>query len=345
MSYKLELDIAVKAVARACGLCTSVQRTLVSDETLAKADRSPVTVADFGVQALVTADLIAAFPDVPMAGEEDAGQLRTAEGAALREKVCAAVRAVDPRLAEKHVLAAIDFGTYTGGPTGRHWALDPIDGTKGFLRGEQYAVALALIEDGAVVLGVLGCPNLPWASGVRLNLCEVSEGPSRQMTPDPFSRGCLFFAQRGGGAFQQTLDGHDTTTVRVSEIDDPAEASFCESVESAHTAQDESARVAERLGVTLPPYRIDSQCKYAAIARGDSSIYLRLPTRADYEEKIWDHAAGAIIVTEAGGQVSDIDGKPLDFSQGRSLRANRGVVATNSRLHERVIAAIAAVAG
>lgn len=41
------------------------------------------------------------------------------------------------------------------------WALDPIDGTKGFLRGDQYAVCLALIVDGTVKVGALGCPNLP----------------------------------------------------------------------------------------------------------------------------------------------------------------------------------------
>jgi 3'(2'), 5'-bisphosphate nucleotidase len=46
------------------------------------------------------------------------------------------------------------------------WTLDPIDGTKGFLLGGQYAVCLALIEDSDVKLGVMGCPNLPhrWAT-------------------------------------------------------------------------------------------------------------------------------------------------------------------------------------
>jgi 3'(2'), 5'-bisphosphate nucleotidase len=101
--------------------------------------------------------------------------------------------------------------------------------------------------------------------------------------------------------------------------------------------------VAKLLGVATPPFRIDSQCKYAAIARGDSSIYLRMPTRADYEEKIWDHAAGWMVVTEAGGRVSDVAGRPLDFSIGRTLRNNKGVVATNGKLHDRVVAAVGRV--
>jgi 3'(2'), 5'-bisphosphate nucleotidase len=323
MAYESERQVAVEAVIKACRLCQIVRRSLVSAETIAKKDKSPVTVADFGGQAVVSAELTAAFPDIPMVGEEDAGHLRTEAGAELKAKVVQQVNAILPELSQEQVLAAIDYGTHEGGPTGRHWALDPIDGTKGFLRGDQYAIALGLIEDGQVVLGVLGCPNLPTDA-------RQPDGPT----------GCVFVAVKGQGAIMRTLDDAAENRVHVTDIDDPAKASFCESVESGHSKHDDSARVAELLGVTAPPFRIDSQCKYAAIARGDSSIYLRMPTRADYEEKIWDHAAGWMVVTEAGGRVSDVAGRPLDFSIGRTLRNNQGVVATNGQLHDRVIAAV-----
>ena len=125
--------------------------------------------------------------------------------------------------------------------------------------------------------------------------------------------------------------------IRVTDITDPTMATFCESVEGSHSLHNHAAHIATILGVTDPPLRIDSQCKYAAVARGDVSIYLRLPTRIDYEERIWDHAAGWIVVTEAGGQVSDVHGQPLDFSRGRTLSGNTGVVATNGKLHPLVI--------
>ncbi|NLX21013.1 MAG: 3'(2'),5'-bisphosphate nucleotidase [Phycisphaerae bacterium] len=328
MNYENERQVAIEAVRKACMLCSRVRATLVSEETIAKRDKSPVTVADFGAQAVVISALLAAFPDAPVVGEEDAADLRAPGGREIREKVVRHVRLIEPGMSEDEILSAIDHGKYAGGPRGRHWTLDPIDGTKGFLRGEQYAVALALIEDGQVVLGVLGCPNLP-------------VDPADPAGP----QGCLFVAGRGTGTQMQALGTPDIRPVRVTSVADPVDASFCESVESGHSAHDDAARIAQLLGVTAPPCRMDSQCKYAAVARGQASIYLRLPTRADYQEKIWDHAAGCIIVQEAGGQVSDIHGRPLDFSLGRTLRDNKGVIATNRLLHDTVIGAAQKVSG
>ncbi len=319
---------ALDAVSQAANLCRAVGRPAASG-SFSKEDRSPVTIADYGAQAVIIHLLGQAYPDIPVVGEEDATALRQEAQAGIREQVVAHVGAVLPGLGEEVVLAAIDRGAHAGWPSGAHWTLDPIDGTKGFLRGDQYAIALALIVDGVVELGVLGCPNLP----VR---ADEPDGPS----------GCLLVASRGDGAWMRPLDEDVALRkIQVSDVTDPSLATFCESVESAHTSHGHSAQIAERLGVTVPPYRIDSQCKYAALARGDAAIYLRLPTRADYEEKIWDHAAGCILVEEAGGTVTDVDGKPLDFSIGRTLRDNKGVVATNGPVHDQVIAAVKDVLG
>jgi 3'(2'), 5'-bisphosphate nucleotidase len=86
---------------------------------------------------------------------------------------------------------------------------------------------------------------------------------------------------------------------------------------------------------------MDSQAKYGAVARGEANLYLRLPWAElpDYRENIWDHAAGAIVVEEAGGRVTDIHGRPLDFV-GTKLTSNRGIVASNRTLHEAVLRAL-----
>jgi 3'(2'), 5'-bisphosphate nucleotidase len=251
--------------------------------------------------------------------------LREPDNTALRDQVVASVQAVLLLLDADAVLAAIDRGTHSGGATGLHWVLDPIDGTKGFLRLDQYAVALGLIEDGEVVLGVLGCPNLPVTA-------DGADG----------AKGCIFAAVKGESAVQRGVDDPTEIPISVDPVDDPARSRFCESVEKGHTSQSDSALVAARLGITAPPYRIDSHCKYAAVARGDAAVYLRLPTRPGYVEKVWDHAAGVAVIEAAGGTVTDCRGEPLDFSLGRRLEKNKGVIVTNGRFHARVVAAVRA---
>lgn len=321
--YAQEQQVALEAVKRAAMLCQSVRESLVSAETISKMDKSPVTVADLGAQAVIIDAVRQAFPDDPIVAEEDTDVLCGDAAASLRESVLGYVQAVAPAMSEPEMLDAIDGGHHRGGPEGRFWTLDPIDGTKGYIRGDQYAIALALIEDGDVVLGVLGCPNLPVDGFGQAG-----------------AHGVMMTARRGEGAELQDMANGVRRQILVSEEDDPANAVFCESFESAHTAHGVSADVVRTLGVAVAPVRLDSQCKYAVVARGDAGVYMRLPTRRDYEEKIWDHAAGALVVEEAGGTVSDIRGDPLDFAQGRTLRNNAGVIATNGHLHNAVMDAV-----
>jgi 3'(2'), 5'-bisphosphate nucleotidase len=90
---------------------------------------------------------------------------------------------------------------------------------------------------------------------------------------------------------------------------------------------------------------MDSQAKYAVLAGGGGEIMLRLlsPGKEKYKERIWDQAAGAIILEEAGGKITDLYGKALDFGQGRSLINNTGVFASNGALHQAGLDAINAV--
>jgi 3'(2'), 5'-bisphosphate nucleotidase len=319
--WSVELGAATAAVRAAARVCRAVQERLVTADTLQKKDKSPVTVADFASQAIVCAHLEAALPRDPIIGEEDAHELREDANALLRAAVVERVAAErGESLEAERVLDWIDRGG-AAATRGRMWTLDPIDGTKGFLRGEQYAIALALLVDGEVELGVLGCPNL------------AHDGRP----------GALFVATRGGGARVGALwDERDAgRPIAAARLASPAAARFCESVESGHSDQDESASVARLLGITAAPCRMDSQCKYGAVARDDAQIYLRLPTRADYQEKIWDHAAGKLVVEAAGGTVTDVEGRPLDFSRGRTLAANKGVIATCGGIHAAVLDAVA----
>ncbi|MFM7260178.1 MAG: inositol monophosphatase family protein [bacterium] len=303
---------AMKDAVLKAAVATRFVHASTAIDGVSKDDKSPVTVADWSSQAVVSLELArAGYGAIPLVGEEEAATLRTPESAALRARVVEAVgRALGP-VTEAAVLTAIDRGRAT--PDARFFTLDPVDGTKGFLRRQQYAISLALLEGGHVVAGVVGCPNLP-ATGTNYDEADAL--------------GTLAWATRGGGAFgcagDQTARAQ-RLSIAAWRAGSPVRA--CESVESGHSKQDLSAELLTELGSPGTPARLDSQSKYVVVARGGADAYLRLPTKKDYREKIWDHAAGALVASEAGARVCDVDGKPLDFGHGRELTANRGVFA------------------
>lgn len=322
-SYKEEAALAVQAVAEAAALCSRIQNELVL-KALSKEDRSPVTVADFASQAIVARRLMEAFPGDPLVGEEDSCSLRQPEERDRRGKVEKYVRRVFPEASGEDVLDWIDHGAAEAAD--RFWTLDPIDGTKGFLRGQQYAVALALIESGEVVLGALGMPNL-----------------NMHLEEEPGGSGSMIIAVRGEGAWLVDPADGSRTRLEASGRVQPDKVRVLRSYESGHTNVSQIDVFVERMGITHPPVRMDSQAKFAVLAGGKGELLLRLlsPARPGYVEKIWDQAAGSIVVEEAGGRVTDLNGKKLDFSMGRELAANTGVLVSNGVLHEASLAVLA----
>ncbi|HEX6289305.1 MAG TPA: 3'(2'),5'-bisphosphate nucleotidase [Herpetosiphonaceae bacterium] len=317
-----EREVGLNAVRSAARVCEAVRAVMVNGaeaDKLDKQDRSPVTVADFGAQAVVCRLIDESFPSDTIVAEEDSALLRDAAHAQVLAAVERFVRAEVGAADEAAIVRWIDRGN--GEPGGRFWVLDPIDGTKGFLRQDQYAIALALIEHGQVTWGFLACPALSRADGT----------------------GAIFVAQRSAGAECYTLEGVSLGRVRVSDVASPEQARLAESVESGHTNRGLSAQLQAALGIRAQPVRMDSQAKYAAVAAGQAEIYLRSPNprTPEYRECIWDHAAGWLIVEEAGGRVTDVYGQPLDWTRGRRLERNIGVIATNGQLHETILGALA----
>jgi len=321
MAYQQEKAVAIEAAIAAAKLCQKV-RQKISPEAIEKKDKSPVTIADYGSQALVCHALDVAFPKDPIVGEEDAAQLRTLEMKDKLDQITQYVQAIVPDATPGAVMDWIDRGN--GQSAERFWTLDPIDGTKGFLRNDQYAVAIALLEGGDIKVGVLACPAL------KFN--EDSD------------EGLLFVAVRGEGTTMMPISNPDKVQSVQVVGEDPANFRFVESVEAAHGDQGRQQAVASAVGVTSPPLKMDSQAKYGAVAAGQAALYLRLPSpkSPDYREKIWDHAAGVIVVEEAGGRVSDMHGNALDFSKGQKLVDNQGVVVSNGAIHETVLEALKA---
>lgn len=327
MQYATERQLAIDAVRRAAALCQAVRHSHQST-AIVKPDRSPVTIADYGAQALICQALAAACPEDPIVGEEDAQLLAQPAMADCLAGVTAIVQTLEPTANQSDILHWISRGKGNPGP--RFWTLDPIDGTKGYVRGDQYAIALALIVEGQVQVGVMACPALP---------IDPSQPEGDARSERLCQRGVIFVAVKGQGAEQLPLQPGSGQSLRINP---GGPQRLIESVELDHGTPRDQHQIAAAIGLTLPPLPMDSLAKYGAIARNEAALYLRLPSgkSLDRSENIWDHAAGVIVLEEAGGQVSDRHGKPLDFGRGSKLEANVGIVASNGLMHDRVIMAL-----
>jgi 3'(2'), 5'-bisphosphate nucleotidase len=270
-----------------------------------------------------------------MVAEESSAFLRRPEHALHLAAVLAGVKGPWPGATELSVLEAIDSPDASSPTDGAaesqgFWALDPIDGTKGYLRGQQYAVCLAYIEFGTPVVAVMGCPNLPRDFSAPLD------------GRDPV--GTMYFAIRGDGLFETGCAGdrRDGRPVRISRLEhDPEEPiTICEAVEVSRRDSQGAAAIVSHLGAGAAVLRLDSQCKYAVVARGQADAFIRLPGSGEKGDWIWDHAPGALIAAEAGCAVTDADSRLFDFSTGKVMTKNRGTVVAPGRLHGRIIAAI-----
>ncbi|SMN22905.1 similar to Saccharomyces cerevisiae YOL064C MET22 Bisphosphate-3'-nucleotidase, involved in salt tolerance and methionine biogenesis [Maudiozyma saulgeensis] len=352
--FEKELKVATEAVRLASLLTKRVQSQVIAhrdSSTVIKSDMSPVTIGDFAAQTVIINAIKSNFPEDHVVGEETAEGLGDPfleeilkvidENETNFQQYNSAKDAIPfknqqfPLKSVDDVRKVINFGDYQGGRTGRFWCLDPIDGTKGFLRGEQFAVCLALIVDGVTQVGCIGCPNLTLAN----------YGSNDLPGHEPF--GYIFRAVRGHGSFYTTNTLQEPwVPIHVRQLKNTHEMVTLEGVEKSHSSHDEQDEIKKRLGITQSLH-LDSQAKYCLLALGLADVYLRLPIKLSYQEKIWDHGAGNVIVLEAGGQHTDaFNDVPLDFGNGRVL-LTKGVIASSGpqKLHDLVVSTSADVMG
>ncbi len=318
-----EAVIAAQAVEEA-GRLARMQQDLATAAHV-KPDFTPTTVIDWAIQAIVAARLLRECPDDLLVAEESAAQLRRASNQSFWRDVAGLVRRLHPQASLSQVFDWIDLGG--GGTEHRFWTLDPIDGTKGFLAGRQYAIALALIEAGVVQVAAIECP--------RLSPPADTDG-----TTETMSSGGTAIAVRGHGAWWKPNLTNELVRLKVSSCTEASAARLLRSYERAHGDSELLDRTAKALGTHVPPILLDSQAKHVTLAMGGGDLLIRIPPNTEFREAIWDHAAGSLVIEEAGGQVTDLTGRSLDFTTGRRLLRNDGVLASNRTLHRVALSAI-----
>lgn len=266
-----ELEAARRLARQAGAHARALQATGLRVDL--KAGDEPVTAADREASAMIVDGLSAAFPDDAILSEE----------------------AVDER----------DRSRLT---RPRVWMIDPIDGTKDFIRGEGgFATMIGLVVGTEVALGVVYQPAL----------------------------GRTYWAVRGEGAWLDGEGGAPATRLHVSSVNDLASLRMV----ASKSHRDETIdRVREVLGITDELNVGSVGLKLTLIARGERDIYVNPQGKS----KLWDACAPQIILTEAGGRLTDALGNAIDY-RAPELGLTRGLIATNGLLHDAVVARLASL--
>ncbi|MFO0826653.1 MAG: inositol monophosphatase family protein [Phycisphaerales bacterium] len=329
------MDAASQPFAPATALVAAVTRAAVSFAerlgprgTASKSDASPVTAADLAIQALLVTGLRDAYGGSGMprggagevVGEESTAVFSGVDGDALRAGVHELVRSVRPELAPRAIDDAIDAGVGSGHGE-RQWIIDPIDGTRGYLSGQQYCVCLAYVERGVVEFGAAGCPRLG-------------------------ERGLVVAAARGAGAWAWDGLDHSATPRRLEARRSASRVvTASESPEASDRARRRLRGLATALGAEFAARPMESQCKFVLVATGDVDLAVRFPPRSGGAAKdmVWDYAGAVVMAEEAGATMTDCRGAPLRFGAGRAIDRNFGVLCAAPWAHARAVDRIRAM--
>lgn len=340
-------------------LCVEVQSSLNSSgrRIPEKNDQTPVTVADFSVQALISLELGRRFPSIPLVAEEDSASVRANNSVEPVVKAVVDKASVGGKpLTAENVMEAIDRGgpeAFTfGTQPATYWLLDPIDGTRGFVEGNKalFVVGLALVVAGEIVLGVMGCPH--WQEDLsNKSISEVMEDKSIAS-----ESGLLMVSHIGCGTWTRSLLSVLSSTAKIPYswsrcfVDGCSivpRACFCiiESEEwealppsAFFTSTTNADSVGDGQVLVLKPC-CGSLCKYLMVASGRGSVFIQ--RQKDKVIKAWDHAVGIICVLEAGGKATDWEGNQVDLAADEAGRRNiypsGGFLVTNGKLHNQLL--------
>lgn len=315
-----ELQFAARCVTQACCLIPGNSEALWMAR---KDDGSLVTECDYAFQALSGHYVDETYPRDSFVAEENISFLES-QPQALPSIVRRVVSAV-PRATEASVKQWIQRGE--GKTEGRFWLMDPVDSTEGFVKNGVFGILMAGLWKGAVQVAALAYPR---GLGIR----------------SPFSletSGLLFLAERGLGAWCAPLEEPENRRrLRVSSRSkmEGVRLRSRARVHADQTDQDLAARdlLSETLGMTQT-IACRATARYPLLALGLGDLYIRLVLSDPANQHLlgWDHAAGSLLVEEAGGRVTDLRGQPLDFYSGARMIQNQGLMASNGIFHDEVL--------
>lgn len=273
---------------------------------------------DYAIQADMGRGLEKLFPKDHFVGEESAGKNDDHQ---VISRATHLLKGFIPQVKESQVSDWINSGN--GEPKGRFWVIDPIDATGSLLRGGQYSINLAFGENHDIKVAMMVFPRLP----------------------DPLTQGLVFLAVKNCGTWCLRMDDFEHgNKLEVSRTYPLSRATPLQQIDQIYADFSNSdqrlvRRVAHFAGPTQPPKRCGAPERYAYLSAGLGDFFYKFALSQEYSlhNAIWDHAAGILLVREAGGHVTDLHGHPFNFNDGRLMKNTHGILASNGWLHDELL--------
>ncbi len=300
----------VEGIRQATLAAIELGRTLAGSH-VEKGDSSPIQVANYFVQCLVLHAANQAFPHAPMIAEEDDTYLKAMWDEGLRHSVERYIQRMYPQFVLSDVCRLVERSARVGHPLFQ--VSDPIGGTESFLRqnGDHWSSQWCLVDGGRIIVAIMACPTI--------------------------AGGILLYARERAGCWVMPLTGGGWRRIQVSTCRRLSRSRLVMAANDQNPGRNALEAKFRELGNPNKILNSWGGTPYALVATGRVDAFLRLPPTRFPHLQIWDHAPGMLLVTEAGGQVSDVDGISIFGLKPEKWMSIRGVIATNTRLHQQLV--------
>lgn len=297
--YQDELTLAIDIVRKASKITEWFKSH--GFQSYKKRDKSPVTLADFASQIFILSRLKEKFNEDQIFAEEESSLF--SKDIEVLIKKC---------FLEINFKVNEEFSSllnYRGPRSSRQWIVDPIDGTKGYLRDLSYAVGIGLMQNSEPKICAIGVPNYK----------------NEQLA--------IFVAEQGEGA-QAAYGDKEFSPIHVSHENNLSSSVMCQSL---HHNKQWINKLAEMIGANKI-ISMDGMGKFCMVADGSADLYVR-EMNLDYSFS-WDYMPGDLLVREAGGTITDLNYKSLTFKEDKCKWTAPGLIASNGILHDDIISNI-----
>ncbi len=297
--YNKELKFAIEIVRKASIITEWFKKKNFGSFSYKKPDQSPVTLADFASQIYLNSQIREYFQDDQIIAEEENVEFIDLKAENLIKQCFKELNINKLEILKENI-------RYHGKTSERQWTIDPIDGTIGYQQGLSYAIGVGFMINSNPKICAIAVPNY------NVDLLAI------------------FSAEENQGA-QVSYSNNVFKPIKVNHNEDLRNIRLCHSL---HYDQPWVLKFAQDIGIRNF-IQIDSMAKFCMVADGTADLYIK---PLDLEHSFtWDFMPGDLLVKEAGGNVTDLNGEHLKFKEKKCTWTKPGIIASNRKLQKKIL--------